>query len=121
MRKGKEKNMNYEKFKTFVCVSTEDMPLDDEHMSYVQDRLLHNLVESILRIITDKKEHLFRLTDMEITKSDNMSNFLNLTEISQFMEHAEVVCCKDCRHNGSFDTDCPITWNGKRYCNFGER
>ena len=33
----------------------------------------------------------------------------------------EVVRCKDCRHNGSFDTDCPIDWNGKEYCNFAER
>ena len=32
----------------------------------------------------------------------------------------EVVRCKDCRHNGSFDTDCPIDWNGKEYCSFAE-
>lgn len=33
----------------------------------------------------------------------------------------EVIRCKDCRHNGSFDTDCPIDWNGKEYCSFAER
>lgn len=33
----------------------------------------------------------------------------------------EIIYCKDCRHNGSFDTDCPINWNGKEYCSFGER
>lgn len=33
----------------------------------------------------------------------------------------EVVRCKDCIHNGSFDTDCPIDWAGKDYCSFGER
>ena len=33
----------------------------------------------------------------------------------------EVVRCKDCIHNGSFDTDCPINWAGKDYCSFGER
>lgn len=33
----------------------------------------------------------------------------------------EVVLCKDCMHNGSYDTDCPIDWNGKEYCSFGER
>ena len=33
----------------------------------------------------------------------------------------EIIHCKDCRHNGSFDTDCPIKWNGKEYCNFAER
>ena len=33
----------------------------------------------------------------------------------------EIIHCKDCRHNGSFDTDCPIDWNGKEYCSFAER
>lgn len=33
----------------------------------------------------------------------------------------EIIHCKDCRHNGSFDTDCPIGWNGKEYCSFAER
>lgn len=33
----------------------------------------------------------------------------------------EIIRCKDCRHNGSFDTDCPIDWNGKEYCSFAER
>lgn len=32
-----------------------------------------------------------------------------------------VVRCKDCIHNGSYDTDCPITWKVKKYCSFGER
>lgn len=33
----------------------------------------------------------------------------------------EIIWCKDCMHNGSYDTDCPIDWNGKEYCNFAER
>lgn len=33
----------------------------------------------------------------------------------------EIIRCKDCIHNGSFDTDCPINWNGKEYCSFAER
>lgn len=33
----------------------------------------------------------------------------------------QIVRCKDCMHNGSFDTDCPINWNGKEYCSFAER
>lgn len=33
----------------------------------------------------------------------------------------EVVHCKECIHNGSFDTDCPIDWAGKDYCSYGER
>lgn len=33
----------------------------------------------------------------------------------------EIVRCEDCMHNGSYDTDCPIDWNGKEYCSFAER
>lgn len=33
----------------------------------------------------------------------------------------EIIRCDDCIHNGSFDTDCPIDWNGKEYCSFAER
>ena len=33
----------------------------------------------------------------------------------------EIIRCEDCMHNGSFDTDCPIVWNGKEYCSFAER
>ncbi len=33
----------------------------------------------------------------------------------------EIIRCKDCMHNGSFDTDCPINWSGKEYCSFAER
>lgn len=32
----------------------------------------------------------------------------------------EIIRCEDCIHNGSFDTDCPIEWNGKEYCSFAE-
>lgn len=33
----------------------------------------------------------------------------------------EIIRCKYCMHNGSYDTDCPIDWNGKEYCSFAER
>ena len=33
----------------------------------------------------------------------------------------EIIRCEECIHNGSFDTDCPIIWNGKEYCSFAER
>ena len=33
----------------------------------------------------------------------------------------EIILCKDCMHSGSYDTDCPIDWNGKEYCSFAER
>lgn len=37
--------------------------------------------------------------------------------------HGELIRCKDCRHNGSFDTDCPISWPKEEdsYCSFAER
>ncbi len=35
----------------------------------------------------------------------------------------EIIMCKDCRHNGSFDTDCPISWpkDDEDYCSYAER
>lgn len=34
-----------------------------------------------------------------------------------------IVNCKDCRHNGSFDTDCPISWpkDDDDFCSFAEK
>ena len=33
----------------------------------------------------------------------------------------EIIMCRECIHNGSYDTDCPIDWNGKEYCSYAER
>ncbi len=41
----------------------------------------------------------------------------------------EIVRCKNCRHNGSFDTDCPFGWRDEKFnlpddmdfCSYGER
>ena len=35
----------------------------------------------------------------------------------------DLVRCGECRHNGSYDTDCPISWarNSTDYCSYGER
>jgi hypothetical protein len=41
----------------------------------------------------------------------------------------DLVKCKNCRHNGSFDTDCPFGWRDERFnlpddvdfCSYGER
>ncbi len=51
-----------------------------------------------------------------------------ITEISP-ADVVEVVRCKNCRHNGSFDTDCPFGWRDERFnlpddmdfCSYGER
>ena len=34
----------------------------------------------------------------------------------------KIVFCKDCRHNGQFDTDCPITWPKDEgdFCSYAE-
>lgn len=35
----------------------------------------------------------------------------------------EIIRCKDCMHNGSFDTDCPIKWEGRSdedFCSYAE-
>ena len=49
-----------------------------------------------------------------------------LPSMKQWFEHLpsaqpEIIRCEECIHNGSYDTDCPIKWPGKEYCNFAER
>ena len=51
--------------------------------------------------------------------SDDIMGFVK--KIVEESGMVKVVKCKDCIHNGSYDTDCPITWSGKEYCSFGER
>ena len=54
--------------------------------------------------------------------SQTVRNMTSLREIVQWLPSvSEIIKCKDCRHNGSFDTDCPINWSGKEYCSFAER
>lgn len=42
---------------------------------------------------------------------------------AKIIDAVPVVRCKDCIHNGSFDTDCPIRWDKRDddFCSFGER
>ena len=56
-----------------------------------------------------------------IVPIDNDSSNYDELFVGYIRENAqEIVRCGECMHNGSFDTDCPINWNGKEYCNFGE-
>ena len=49
------------------------------------------------------------------------NRFIHLVRDIAPSARSEIIRCKDCMHNGSFDTDCPIDWAGKEYCNFAER
>ena len=55
--------------------------------------------------------------------SKTVQNMTSIQAILKWLPSAqpEIIRCKDCRHNGSFDTDCPIDWKGKEYCSFAER
>lgn len=73
------------------------------------------------------KETLDKIPARSIENADGRTYVLirlsTVFEIIKQMPSAqpEIIKCEDCRHNGSFDTDCPIDWNGKEYCNFAER
>ena len=70
---------------------------------------------------------------MKNLKTDKHGNAdVNKVEIAiskSLADVVKVVWCKDCRHNGSFDTDCPFGWRDERfnlpddmdYCSYGER
>ena len=63
------------------------------------------------------------LIEVPALQSDLISRRDAIATIKELPTYAqpEIIRCKDCIHNGSVDTDCPISWNGKEYCSFAER
>lgn len=55
-------------------------------------------------------------TSSMLDPEDAVSAIENLPPVQ-----SEIIRCKECMHNGSYDIDCPIDWNGKEYCRFAER
>lgn len=61
--------------------------------------------------------------------NDEILHYKSDDGVSVVVERTELVRCKDCRHNGSFDTDCPFGWRDERFnlpndmdfCSYGER
>lgn len=59
---------------------------------------------------------------------DGMAYVLDLLDNLPSADVAEVVRCRECIHNGSFDTDCPFGWRDERFnlpddmdfCSYGE-
>lgn len=73
---------------------------------------------------------------MEIWKDDNYilmssqeAKMKILLDAVPSADVVKVVRCKECMHNGSFDTDCPFGWRDERFnlpddidfCSYGER
>lgn len=64
-----------------------------------------------------------RVRDIIATEYRDDKGLLTRREVGE-----ELVRCKDCRHNGSIDTDCPFGWKDKKfnmpneddYCSYGE-
>ena len=60
---------------------------------------------------------------------DGMAYVLDLLDNLPSADVAEVVRCRECIHNGSFETDCPFGWRDERFnlpddmdfCSYGER
>lgn len=88
--------------------------------------------QAAIDVLSLGKEILSRvLDDMDVVGTDREkyswglglieSNIKDIEELPSAQPQSEIIRCKDCMHNGSFDTDCPINWNGKEYCSFAER
>ena len=70
------------------------------------------------------------LTELTKRERKNLLHTWSTVEVKYFVVdmlekspsvQPEIIRCEECIHNGSFDTDCPIRWNGKEYCSFAER
>jgi hypothetical protein len=68
-------------------------------------------------------DHLRRWILSRVFKTQlNVADVIDQIDREDTIElHPEIIRCNDCMHNGSYDTDCPIYWNGKEYCSFAER
>ena len=46
-----------------------------------------------------------------------------IEEMAEDLAQLEIISCKNCRHNGSYDTDCPISWpkDEDDFCSYSER
>lgn len=61
--------------------------------------------------------------------NDEILHYKSDDGVSVVVERTELVRCKNCIHNGSFDTDCPFGWRDERFnlpddidfCSYGER
>lgn len=87
-----------------------------------EDKTLKEIALALLEKYRTVAEALIYENSGRITE-DLMEADCEYGRIRKQIEKAaepEIIYCKDCRHNGSFDTDCPINWNGKEYCNFAE-
>ncbi len=78
------------------------------------------------------KEDLLKELDKEVEDADDWKTAHEIENVVKYFPTAdvvEVVRCKECRHNGSFDTDCPFGWRDERFnlpddmdfCSYGER
>lgn len=69
-----------------------------------------------------KEDAIKALTDCPVQYVSRICNVPNADVV-------EVTRCKNCRHNGSIDTDCPFGWKDKKfnmpnpndYCSYGEK
>lgn len=85
----------------------------------MSDYIKRNVALDAMRDVMKQAKHL------RPPLYDAIDNVKNLPSA----DVVEVVRCKDCRHNGSFDTDCPFGWRDERFnlpddmdfCSYGER
>ncbi len=90
---------------------------DSGFTEHIVKQLSYELADRIMGILDREDEVIIKQSDLKV--SEYMPT--NSVEYRRQIEWSSLVRCGECMHNGSFDTDCPINWNGKEYCNFGER
>lgn len=73
------------------------------------------------------RELLDGVPSADVVENVRLSPIITVTD-NKPTEWVKVVRCKECIHNGSFDTDCPFGWRDERfdlpddmdYCSYGE-
>ncbi len=90
----------------------------DNNKVYQEHKLILELLDHESREIAISKQ----LIKEQMLKYGFHSDDMTVTEFVEDLPllQPEIIRCEDCIHNGSFDTDCPITQPGKEYCSYAE-
>ena len=93
--------------------------------------MFKNYLERIVHAMSDNDQDAFIVIEIDAWHNfyNDKITYKELCLIRNLIAYAiqipsaqpEIIRCEECIHNGSFDTDCPIIWNGKEYCSFAEK
>ena len=116
------KVINADKLIQFIKenASMQDMPKQDEDIVHCNECAYSYIDEDSGRCWCERTTGSFQVAPDDLCRKGARKEKEANPDPKEDSAQPKLIMCKDCMHNGSFDTDCPIDWPGKKFCNFGE-